>query len=489
VNSLAFDLGASGGKLFFGTFDGKKITIREFHRFANHPVERNGHLVWDIQKIYSNLLLGLRKASAEEAACLGIDSFCNDYGILDKRGNLISPIYMYRDKRTEGVLERIDENFAPETLYQRTGCQRARFNTLGQLVAQALSPERKLIQKADKLLFVPDLLNFWLCGKGSTEFTIASVSQLFNRNDNQWDSEILRAFDLPEQIFPKVVLPAGKLGAVKKEILDQSGLSALSIFTVGHHDTASAVVAVPGLDNHFAYISSGSWSLIGTETSRMITSEGAFRENFANEGGVGNTNRFIKNVNGLWLLQEFQRQLRAQKVPRTFAELEKEAQAAKPFRSIIDPNDACFFDPGDIVEKIQAFCHESTQPIPETICEVTRCIQESLALAYRDTIEKMEELTGWKFPCVHVIGGGARNTLLNRMAASAMNKPILAGPFEATAIGNLCAQFMAAGEIKSLKEARSIIRSSFKLREYLPENSPAWDAAYVKFQMIRNREI
>jgi len=487
VNALAFDLGASGGKLFSGRFDGKTISVKEIHRFKNQPVTVNGHLCWEIQQIYSNLLEGLKRSTIEKSLSLGIDSFCNDYGLLDKNGDLLTQVYMYRDHRTEGVLDFIEKKISPLELYHRTGCQRARFNTLVQLAAQTRSDDNNLLQKAEKLLFVPDLLNFYLCGEQSTEYTIASVSQLFDRRHNSWDSEIIQKFDLPQKIFPDVNPSGHRLAEVKKEILEKTGINPLSVYTVGHHDTASAVVAVPSLDKNFAYISSGTWSLVGTENDHMITTGLAFRENYANEGGVLGRNRLSKNVSGLWLIQEFQRQLQETGVKRTFEEMDLEAENTKPFKSLINPDDARFFMPGNMVEKIQHFCHETDQPLPETIGEVTRCIKESLALAYRQALEQLQEITGHEFPCVHVIGGGARSVLLNQMSASALHKPVLAGPFEATAIGNLCTQYIGLGKISGLEEARRLVRSSFTIEEYTPIEPAAWDGAYERFLSIKKK--
>ena len=278
-----------------------------------------------------------------------------------------------------------------------------------------------------------------------------------------------------------------KLGDVKKDIVERIGTGSFSIHTVGHHDTASAVVAVPSLEENFAYISSGTWSLVGTETKQMITSDLAFHENFANEGGVSNTNRLSKNVIGLWLVQEFQRQLMSQGIQRTFEEMDNEAENTKPFNSIINPDDERFFEAGDIVEKIQMFCREHHQPVPETVGEITRCIKESLAFSYRETLEQLEKIVEKQFPCLHIIGGGAKSALLNSMTASATNKPVLAGPFDATAIGNLCTQYMAAGEINSLQELRRIVRGSFQIYEYLPNNISSWNEAYMRFLTIKEK--
>jgi rhamnulokinase len=486
VKALAFDLGASGGKLLSGSFDGVKIKIKDIHRFNNAPVDMGGHLYWDIPGIFSNLLDGLRRSAPEKISSFGIDSFCNDYGLLDRRGNLISQVYMYRDRRTDGVLEWMDHIIPPEELFRRTGCQRARFNTLVQLAAQTKAPDHDLLVKAESMLFVPDLFNFFLCGEIASEYTVTSVSQVYNRMDKQWDQEIIRSFDLPEGIFLEVFPSASKLGKAKADILDRTGIEPFSIYTVGHHDTASAVVAVPSLENHFAYISSGTWSLMGTETDEMITTDSAFRYNFANEGGVGGRNRFSKNIMGLWLIQECQQQFGSQGMMRTFEEMDMEAEKASPFRSIINPDDPLFFERGNMLGKIQSRCQETNQPVPETVGEVTRCIKESLALAYRATLEKLEEITGFRFPCVHIIGGGARSALLNRYAASAMKRPVFAGPYEATAIGNLCAQFIAAGELDGLGEARRVIRSSFKIQEFLPEEELNWEDAHEKFMKIKN---
>jgi rhamnulokinase len=486
VNALALDLGASGGKFLSGSFDGAEIKVKEIHRFHNEPVDTGGHLYWDIPGIYANLLDGLRRSAPEKISSFGSDSFCNDYGLLDRRGNLVSQVYMYRDCRTEGVLEWMDTILPPEELFKRTGCQRARFNTLVQLAAQTKALDQYSLRHADRLLFVPDLFNYFLCGEKAAEFTIASVSQVYNRSSAGWDQEILRAFDIPEGIFPEVVASASRLGQAKLDILDLTGMEPFSICSVGHHDTASAVAAVPSLENPFAYISSGTWSLMGTETDAMITTEPAFRYNFANEGGVGGRNRFSKNIMGLWLIQECQRQLSSLGMVRTFEEMDREAENAAPFRSLINPDDPHFFEPGDMIGRIQSKCRDFNQPIPETVGELTRCIKESLVLAYRATLVKLEEVTGFTFPCVHIIGGGARSALLNRYAASAMKRPVFAGPYEAAAIGNLCTQFIAAGEIKDVWEARGVIRSSFEIQEFLPESAPGWEAAYERFLEIKN---
>ena len=484
MQALALDLGGSGGKLLWGSFDGQKIKVKDIHRFHNEPVDARGHLTWDMRGIHAHLLEGLRKAASEKIASFGVDAFCNDYGLLDASGNLISQVYMYRDRRTEGVLEWMDRVMPPEELFRRTGCQRARFNTLVQLAAQAKGAEQTLLEQATTLLFVPDLLNFYLCGEVAAEYTIASVSQVYSRIEAGWDREIMRSFGVPERIFPKVIAPATRLGKASQELLDQTGMGLFSVCTVGHHDTASAVAAVPSLERHFAYISSGTWSLMGTETGQMITSEAAFRANFANEGGLGGRNRFSKNIMGLWLLQECQRQLAAMGMRRTFEEMDREAESAARFRSIINPDEALFFEPGDMIGKVQSRCREGGQAVPESVGEITRCIKESLALAYRITLETLEKVSGVNYACVHIIGGGARSNLLNQMAASAMRRPVLAGPYDATAIGNLCAQFMAAGELADLEEARRVVRASFEICEFVPEDEAGWEEAYERYLAV-----
>ena len=302
MNALAMDLGGSSGKILLGCYNGQTIEMKEIHRFHNGPVEDAGHLFWDIQGIYDNLLSGIQKAAQEGFASIGVDSFCNDYGLLDRNGNLLSRVYMYRDQRTEGVQAIIDQCIPPFELYTRTGCQQARFNTFVQLAAQMESQDRTIINNAHALLFLPDLFNYYLCGKKVAEFTIASVSQLFNRKENNWDDRILKTFNIPPDIFPQVIPSSTYLGGVKREILEKTGAKEFSVCTVGHHDTASAVAAVPSLEKDYAYISSGTWCLMGIVTDKMVTSEAAFMNNFANEGGVGGTNRFLKNIMGLWLI-------------------------------------------------------------------------------------------------------------------------------------------------------------------------------------------
>lgn len=478
MKALALDLGGSGGKIFLGNLNGRKITLQEVHRFANQPIKAAGHLYWDSMGIWANLLDGIRRAGAFSS--MGVDSFCNDYGLLDSGGALYNQVTMYRDCRTEGVAEKIDFFISPMELYRRTGCQRAPFNTLVQLFAQTAGPDAFLIKNASTLLFVPELLDYFLTGEVCAEYTISSVSQAYNRINGNWDESVLQSLGIPARIFPKVIPPATKIGNAKKSILRDTGAKGFSVCTVCHHDTASAVMAAPSLEKHFAYISSGTWSLMGTETEDMITTREAFDYNFANEGGYSK-NRFLKNIMGLWLLQECKRQFDAAGENLSFQELDTLAGACTPFRSIINPNDADFFRPGEMVEKIQRKCRETNQPAPETPGQIARCIKESLALAYRSTLEAIEKAAGFSIPYVHILGGGAGSALLNRFAASAMGRPVYAGPVEAAAIGNLCAQFIAAGELGGLDEARQAIRDSFEILEFLPENTADWQEAYGRF--------
>lgn len=483
MKALALDLGGSGGKIFLGSLKSRKITLKEVHRFANQPIDAAGRLYWDIMGIYMNLLEGIRRAG--KFSSLGIDSFCNDYGLLDGSGALFSQVYMYRDPRTEGVIEKIEAIIPPYTLYRRTGCQRARFNTLVQLAAQTGGPDSFLLNNASTLLFVPELLDYFLSGEKCAEFTISSVSQGYNQKQDVWDEHILQPLGIPVKIFPDVIPPATIIGKAQKNILRNTGAEDFKVCTVCHHDTASAVMAVPSAEKHFAYISSGTWSLMGTETNEMITTPEAYAYNFANEGGFGGKNRFLKNIMGLWLLQECKRQFDAAGTNLDYAQLDSLAEQSAPFRSLINPNDPIFFEPGEMVEKIRRQCIETNQPAPETPGEITRCIKESLALAYRNTLEHIEKETGYSIPHVHILGGGAQSILLNRFAASAMGKPVYAGPLEAAAIGNLCAQFVAAGELGGLSDARQIIRDSFMIQEFLPENNAEWNDAYGRFlQMI-----
>ncbi|MEI6100247.1 MAG: rhamnulokinase family protein [Eubacteriales bacterium] len=480
MKALALDLGGSGGKIFLGSLDGRKLNMQEVHRFANRPIEAARHFYWDIMGIYLNLLEGILKAG--DCDSVGVDAFCNDYGLLDATGALYSQIYMYRDSRTEGIPEKIDEFIPPLELYRRTGCQRARFNTLVQLSAQIGGQDAFLLNNASRLLFVPELLDYFLSGEIVAEYTISSVSQAMNRESGDWDDTILKLLGIPQKIFPKIVPSATKIGKAQKSILAQTGTKEFTVCSVCHHDTASAVMAVPSLKTHFAYISSGTWSLMGTETTELITTPSAFKYNFANEGGFNGTNRFLKNIMGLWLLQECQREFDTAGLNLTYEALDAMAEKCKPFRSVINPNSQEYFHPGNMVQKIQQQCSQIGQPVPETPGEINRCIKESLAFAYRDTLEHIILETGFDIPFVHIIGGGAKSILLNQYAASAMARPVYAGPVEAAAIGNLCAQFIAAGELTGLTDAREIINNSFEIHEYLPQNIAQWEDAYCRYK-------
>lgn len=481
MRALALDLGASGGKFVMGELADGRLRVSEVYRFANIPISRDGHLYWDWESIRKNVAIGLAKAAESGFSSFGVDSFCNDYGLLDARGELLAPIHTYRDPRTDGVLERMDMSIPASELYTRTGCQRARFNTLVQLVAQNEADGGRLLEQADNLLFLPDLINYSLCGQMAAEFTVSSVSQLFNRAANDWDADILRAFRIPRGLLQAVMAPGTILGEA-----GIPGAKRFKVCAVGHHDTASAVAAVPALSAPFAYLSSGTWSLMGTETRKMILSAGAFEGNFANEGGLEGRNRFLKNIMGLWILQEAQRQFAEQGGVHDFSTMDAEAAKAHAFRSLINPDDLVFFEPGNMVGKIQAQCQRTGQPIPETVGEVTRCVQESLALTYRATLLRLESLTGFQFDSLHVIGGGGRSRGLNQMTASALGRPVRAGPIEAAAIGNLCAQFIAAGEIRDLDEARQIVARSFEIEETLPIADARWQEASARFDLIRN---
>lgn len=482
MKALALDLGGSGGKIFSGVLRANKIKIKEVHRFENGPVRAAGRLYWDILGIYRHLLSGIAKAGRFQS--LGVDAFCNDYGLLDSGGALYSQVVMYRDSRTQGMIEKIEKRIPSMDLYRATGCQRAPFNTLVHLAAHVSGADAFQLKNASTLLFVPDLLDYFLSGETAAEFTVSSVSQCYNRGQGDWDERILQPLGIPLKIFPKVVPPATVTGRAQKSVLSETGAGAFNVVAVCHHDTASAVMAVPSREKHFAYISSGTWSLMGTETREMITTPQAFAWNFANEGGFAGTNRFLKNIMGLWILQECKREFDAKGLGLSYAQLDALAQEAAPFRSLIDPNDPVFFSPDNMIGKIRQKCGETGQPLPESPGEITRCIKESLALAYRGTLEKIEEVAGFKIPYVHILGGGAQSVLLNRFAASAMGRPVYAGPFEAAAIGNIAAQFIAAGELSNLDEARGIIRDSFPIEEYLPKDAAAWEDAYARFSAL-----
>lgn len=472
VRLLAIDLGAETGRTVLGTFDGERLTFEEVRHFPNRPVEVAGTLHWDALRLYADILDGIR--AADHVASVGIDTWGVDFGLLDRGGRLLGNPVHYRDRRTEGMIEEAFRRVAREEIYSRTGIQFIPINTLYQLLALATSKDPQL-DAAGRLLTMPALFSYWLTGVQADEFTDVTTTQCYDPVAGAWATDILERLGVPPRIFGEVVAPGTDLGAPRSEL----GLSAMRVIAPATHDTASAVAAIPFETNHpAAYISSGTWSLVGLEVQSPVINEATLKANLTNEGGVAGTFRLLKNVMGLWLLQECRRAWAARGRELSYDDLLELAQNAPPFAAVIDPDDERLLRPGDMPARIVALSAENGMPLPPDPGAITRCIFESLALKYRWTVEHLEEVTGSKIQTIHVVGGGARNRVLCQMTADACGRLVLAGPVEATAIGNLLVQAIALGLVASLAEARELVKRSMAIDVYEPKSTERWDEAW-----------
>ncbi len=484
---LAFDLGASSGRAMLAIFDGEKIVLEEKHRFSNDPVMVNGSLNWDILRLFFEIKQGILKcvnSGDKDLDGIGIDTWGVDYGLLDKHDKLLENPYHYRDTRTDGMYDKAFEKVPKEEIFNSTGIAFNWFNTLYQLLAAKLADDTAL-KEAKTLLFIPDLLNFFLTGEKRTEYTIASTSQMYDSRTHTWAKDILNKLGIPEDIYPDMIYPGETVGTLKPEICEELGIDPIPVLAVASHDTGSAVASVPVVgDKDFIYISSGTWSLMGVELDKPNISEDALKYNFTNEGGVNKTIRFLKNIMGLWLIQESRRQWDREGELLSFNELEAQANEAEPFASLIDPDYPAFQTPGNMPKRIREYCQKTGQKVPETKGAVVRCIAESLAMRYRATIEGMEAVNGRKYNTVHIVGGGIKDQMICRFTANATKRVVEAGPVEATSIGNVLVQAMATGAVADLEEGRKIVKNSFDIKRYEPQDSDAWDAAYEKWLNI-----
>jgi rhamnulokinase len=486
---LAIDLGAESGRGILGKLD-KRLTLEEVHRFPNGPVRIGDHLHWDILRIWNEVQACLRLAAAQpdiSLASTGLDTWGVDFGLLDAANRLIGNPYHYRDSRTDGMIEAACKIVPRERIYAQTGIQFMQLNTLFQLFAMRQQKDPAL-DIARTFLTTPDLLNFWLTGCKGNEFTISTTTQCFDVRNHAWARELLAALDIPAAIFQNIIQPGSILGELLPWIADEASSKAIPVVAVGCHDTASAVAAVPAQDPDFIYISSGTWSLIGIEAGKPIINDDSLRFNLTNEGGVGGKTRFLKNIMGMWLLQECRREWNRAGKAYSYDDLTTLANSAKPLRSIILVNDARFLTPGNMVARIQEFCRETRQEIPQAEGEIMRCILESLALEYRWNTEKLRLLSSKALPVIHIIGGGSRNHLLNQFSADATGCRVIAGPVEATAIGNILMQAIALGYLSNLAEARALVVQSFNLALFEPGDSSPWEAAYQQYLQLRREE-
>ena len=484
---LAFDYGASSGRAILGEYDGNKITLTEIHRFLNEPVEISGTLYWDALRLFHELKQGLLKAQQQgytDIESLGIDTWGVDFGLLDKDGALLGNPVHYRDSRTDGMIEEVSKIIPNSALYGRTGSQVASINTLYQMYALKLN-KPELLNSAQDMIFMPDLFAYFLTGEKVCEETIASTSQFLNPSTKEIDKELLETLGLPTKLLQKMVKPGTQIGMLKDDVIKELGLTYCpKVISVAQHDTASAVMAVPVSEDRFAYISSGTWSLLGSETPKPYLTETAQALNFTNEGGYNNTIRLLKNIMGLWIINECKRQWDKQGQCYGFGELCKMATETNSPDCFINPDDPVFMPPFGMVDRIQNYCKKTGQYVPQTIGEVMRCVIESLALKYKASLQGLEDILGYSLPVLHVVGGGCQNTLLCQFTANAIERPVVAGPIEATALGNIACQLISLGAIKDIKEARQVIGNSFGTVTYYPENTEVWNKKMETFKTL-----
>lgn len=481
---LAFDFGASSGRAIIGKFDGNKITLEEVHRFSNDPVSVSGTVYWDVLRLFHEIKQGIIKARmAGGFDSIGIDTWGVDFGLIDSEGKLMENPVHYRDTRTVGIVEESFKTMPREKIYGITGIQFMELNTLFQLIS--LKKYRPwMLDRADKMLFMPDLFAYMLTGKMCAEYSIASTSQLIDLKTGEWSKEILEAFGIKESIFAPIVKPGTVLGTLTPEICEECGVDPVPVISVCGHDTQSAITSVPCEEGKFAFLSSGTWSLFGTELPKPIVNETSMNINITNEGGFDDSTGFLKNIIGLWLIQESRRQWQRQGEDYSYAELEKLALASEPFKCFIDPDAPEFVPHGNIPGRVQDFCKKTGQYVPQTVGEIMRCIYESLAMKYRLTFEKLRECTEQDYPVIHVIGGGTKDGLLCQLTANSCNRTVKAGPIEATVMGNVAVQLMSDGSVENIGQARKIIADSSELKIYEPQNTDEWEKAYADFLKI-----
>ena len=485
LNLLGFDFGASSGRAMLGTFTNGRLEIREIHRFSNDPVMLCGRFVWDVPRLVYEMKQALLKLSHMDTHvdAVGIDTWGVDFGLLDGNGYLLGLPVHYRDDRTLGMRERVREIISDVELFGRTGIAYNQYNTLYQLYSMKQQGDPALTA-AEDLLFMPDLLAYFLTGSKGTEYTVASTSQMLNPHTRDWDMALMEKLGLPTRMLGKITMPGEIRGTLLPDIARECGVSrSIPVIAVGSHDTASAVAAVPARGNPFAYISSGTWSLLGAEIHAPLCEESVMRANYTNEGGADGSIRLLKNIMGLWIIQECKREWDRREDAVGFSELVEMAMEAPAFKAMIDVDDPCFMAPGNMPARIQAYCERTGQAIPKGRGEISRVIYESLALKYRWAIERLEQdILKKPIKILHIVGGGSKNKLLNHFTAEAIRRPVVAGPGEGTVIGNLLMQAKALGQIRDITHLRQVVEASFPTETCSPGNNSAlWDDAYRRY--------
>ena len=487
---LAFDFGASSGRAMFGVFDGSKIEIEEVHRFSNDPVIVNGTMYWDVLRLFFEIKQSLIKSkSFGKVNSIGVDTWGVDFAFLDEYGQLLENPIHYRDGSTAGMVEKSFEKISKDEFYDITGNQFMEINTAFQLLS--LKEIRShMLERADVMLLMPDLFNYMLTGKKVTENSIASTTQLFDAKNRTWSDKVINSLGLPRKLFTEIVPSGTIIGKISEDISEELKIDMCDVIAVAGHDTQSALVSVPSKEKDFVFLSCGTWSLLGTEIDEPIINEKSSYYNITNEGAYGDKASFLKNIIGLWLIQESKRQWEREGKEYSFSELEYMAKEAKPFKCFIDPDADVFVPAGNIPQRIKEYCLKTNQEVPQNEGEIVRCINESLAMKYRYSLEEIKDCTCKEYPTIYMVGGGTQSKLLCQMTANACNCKVLAGPIEATVLGNIAIQLMATGEIENLDKAREIIRNSQEISYYTAQDYESWDDSYNNFKdIIKSKEV
>ena len=485
-NYLAVDLGAESGRTIVGSLENGHLSLLETHRFPNGPVRLPDGLHWDVLRLWSEIQAGIGISSARvegKLDSIGLDTWGVDFALLDAQGALLANPYHYRDERTSGMFEEAFRRMSRQDIFAHTGIQFMELNTLYQLLAMSVR-KSPVLDVAKTLLTIPDLFNYWLSGGITNEFTNATTTQCFDPRKRDWAWPVIEAMNIPAHLFGPITEPGTPIGTLLPHIAEETGAGAVRIVAPACHDTGSAVVAVPAQNQDFAWISSGTWSIMGAELHEPRITEKALEYNVTNEGGVFGTWRLCKNIMGLWLVQECKRTWAHQGENLSYDEITHLASEARPFLALLDPDDHQFFPPGDMPERIRSYCESTGQSLPQTKGEIVRVALESLALKYRRVLDRLEELTGKRLDPVHIIGGGTKNRLLNQFTADATCRTVVAGPVEATALGNVLMQALGMKHLSSLTEARDAVRLSFAPEVYEPKNTDDWQQAYSRFQEV-----
>lgn len=481
---LAIDFGASSGRAMIGTYRDSKIQVEEIHRFSNDPVIVNGTMYWDALRLFYEIKQSLLKAKQTGGVdSVAVDTWGVDFGLIDSKGQLLGNPVHYRDGRTTGMLEKGCDLVGAERFYQITGNQFMEINTAFQLLALR-EKNKEMLEQAETMLLMPDLFNFFLSGRKAAEVSIASTTQLFDAKEKKWSKEIIKKLGVSESLLPEIVQCGSILGELSSQVCEELEIEPAKVIAAAGHDTQSAMAAVPALEKDFIFLSSGTWSLLGTELDRPIVNGRSFKLNLTNETGYGNKTSFLKNIIGLWMIQESRRQWMREGKEFGFSELEQMAKEGRPFCCFIDPDDPVFVPAGNIPKRIRQYCERTGQEIPQTEGEIVRCINESLAMKYRLAVEEMKQCTGKEYDTIYMVGGGTQSKLLCQMTASSCGCNVSAGPVEATVLGNVAIQLIALGKIKDIREAREVIRHSQEILLYKPQQTEEWEHAFKRFREV-----